>query len=240
MRRYAIYYAPDPASRLGDFASRWLGRDAATAGAVAAAAVADSAVARLRLPGLSAARQAEITRSAAHYGFHATLKPPFALIPDADEAALEAAVAALAAGQAAFPLGPLEIASLDGFLAVVPGAPNARLQALADSCVEALDRFRAPPGAGELARRRAAGLTARQGRHLVRWGYPYVFEDFRFHMTLTARLEPAERARVLSALAAAAESWITAPVAVDSVSVFVQAHAEAPFALHRRCRFGDG
>ena len=35
---------------------------------------------------------------------------------------------------------------------------------------------------------------------LVRWGYPYVFEDWCFHMTLTRRLTPAEKAVVLPAV----------------------------------------
>ena len=68
--------------------------------------------------------------------------------------------------------------------------PSAALQALADACVEQLDRFRAPPSDAELARRRRASLTPRQDAMLVRWGYPYVFDTWFFHMTLTRRLTP--------------------------------------------------
>ncbi len=40
----------------------------------------------------------------------------------------------------------------------------------------------------ELQRRRAANLTPRQEFLLMHWGYPYVLDEFRFHMTLTRRL----------------------------------------------------
>ena len=229
MRRYAIYYAPEAGSNLWDFGCRWLGRDAA----------ADAPVERRHLPGLDPDRQAEITRSAARYGLHGTLKPPFALAEGASEAALDAAVAAFAARQSAFETAPMAIGSLGGFLALMPRAPAAKLRALADACVEALDGFRAPPTAAEVARRRTAGLTPRQEGYLVRWGYPYVFEDFRFHMTLTCRLDPAERARVLAALIASVGSSITALLAVASVCLFTQAGAVAPFVLRGRYAFAS-
>ena len=229
MRRYAIYYAPEVGSELWDFGCRWLGRDAA----------ADGPVERLHVPGLEPERQAEITRSAAHYGFHGTLKPPFALAGGANEAALAGAVAAFAARQSAFETAPMAIGSLGGFLAVMPSAPATRLQALADAFVEALDGFRAPPTAAEAARRRTAGLTPRQQGYLVRWGYPYVFEDFRFHMTLTCRLDLVERARVSAALIASVGAWIAAPLAVAGVCLFTQAGAAAPFVLRGRYAFAS-
>ena len=59
---------------------------------------------------------------------------------------------------------------------------------MAGACVRDLDEFRAPAGEAELARRRKAGLSARQEALLTQWGYPYVFEEFRFHLTLSGRL----------------------------------------------------
>ena len=50
--------------------------------------------------------------------------------------------------------------------------------------------FARPPGAAELERRRKAGLSAAQEKMLLRWGYPYVLDEFRFHLTLTGRLQP--------------------------------------------------
>jgi hypothetical protein len=34
----------------------------------------------------------------------------------------------------------------------------------------------------------AAGLNQSQVANLDRWGYPYLFADFRFHMTLTGKV----------------------------------------------------
>ena len=172
--RFAIYYVP-PEGALADFGSAWLGWDV-TRG---------RAVPQPDLPGLH-----DITMTARGYGFHATLKPPFRLTDGQDAAALARATADLAATCPAATCAGLTLAVLGGFLALVPTGDPAPLQALAAACVRDLDAFRAPAGADELARRRQAGLSPRQEAHLTRWGYPHVLEDFRFHMTLTARLPP--------------------------------------------------
>jgi len=73
-------------------------------------------------------------------------------------------------------------------LALRPLGDETELNALASTCVASLDNFRAPPTAAELTRRRAKGLSPEQDATLIRWGYPYVMEHFRFHITLTGRL----------------------------------------------------
>ena len=45
-------------------------------------------------------------------------------------------------------------------------------------------------------------VTERQASNLDRWGYPYVFDDFRFHMTLTGPLTADDRGRALAWLKA--------------------------------------
>ena len=97
------------------------------------------------------------------------------------------------AGSRRSTLPPLAVADLHGFLALRETVPCPPLQALADACVEDLDRFRAPPSEAELARRRRASLTTQQDAMLVRFGYPYVLETWFFHMTLTRRLSPEKR-----------------------------------------------
>jgi hypothetical protein len=81
-----------------------------------------------------------------------------------------------------------------------------------------LDAFRAPPDESELAKRRKAGLSARQEAMLTRWGYPYVMDDFRFHLTLTGRLPRADRRRV-AALIEARLPPLPAPFALDEVAL---------------------
>ncbi|MCL2581729.1 MAG: DUF1045 domain-containing protein [Streptosporangiales bacterium] len=181
MTRYAIYAAPgtgtaDPAAiALRERAERWLGR--AVSGAPVAPGVPD---------GWDRARVDAITADARRYGFHATLKAPFRLARGRTAAELDAAVARFAAGRAAARIPRLSLACLGaGFYALVPGDDAPGLRALAAETVTAFDAFRAPPTAAETARRHPERLSERQRELLAAWGYPYVLNEFRFHLTLT-------------------------------------------------------
>jgi putative phosphonate metabolism protein len=226
--RYAIYYAPPEESALWAFGSAWLGRDAR----------AGNRHAPVPANGFTAARLDEITRDAAVYGFHATLKPPFRLAAGTSEGCLLTAVQDFAAGLRTFSVPPLALGSLDGFVALVLSRPCPPFHALADACVAGFDRFRRPPLETELIRRRKAGLTARQEEYLVRWGYPYVFDDWRFHMTLTCRLDDEERRRVIALLAPIAAPALAAAPVVDSLCLFRQQGEGRPFRLMARVPFG--
>ena len=218
--RFALYWAPeldDPLHRLG---SSWLGRDAETGAALPQPA----------LPG--GLDIAEVTADPRGYGLHATLKPPFRLARSCAE--LETAAEALAVRVAPFTLPPLAVRDLEGFLALRETVACPALHALADAGVEALDACRAPPAGAELARRRRAGLTPAQEAHLARWGYPHVFDAWRFHVTLTRRLTPAEREVVLPAVAAHLGDAPARPRRVESVCLFSQSGPGAPFLIARR------
>ncbi len=218
--RYAVYFVPEDDSALARFGWDWLGR-----GPDAAAPPPPS-------------RQAEITAEARRYGFHATLKPPFRLGEGASLPALCAALRDFAAGRRPFAEPPLALAELDGFLALRPSRHSAAIADLADDCVRVFDTFRAPAGAEERLRRLARPLTPRQRRQVEAWGYPYVFEDFRFHLTLTGRLDDDERARWLAALHELAGPALAEPVAFRSLCLFEQNAAAAPFTLLDRFPFG--
>ncbi len=217
--RVAIYYAPLPQDPLTALSSAWLGRDPATGAPVAQPPV----------DGI-----AEITAEPRGYGFHATLKPPMRLADGTDWGGFVSAVRAMASDIAPFALPRLAVADLRGFLALRETAPCAPLQALADACVERVDSFRMQPTDDELARRRRARLSAVQDAMLVRWGYPYVFGTWFFHMTLTRRLADAEKALVLPA----AKAWFAPALAVDrwveDICLFTQAEPNAGFTLAER------
>jgi putative phosphonate metabolism protein len=218
--RYALYAAPAAAHSLWGKAASWLGRDPE----------ADTTPLPT-LPGwLAAERWQEITADPRLYGFHGTLKPPFALAADTSPAALAEALAGFSVD---LPPVPLTVAALSGFLAVVPSSPAPTLHALADRCVEAFDRFRAPPDAAELAKRRQAGLSAVQEQHLQRWGYPYVLDQFRYHMTLTGRLAEPERSRLQAWLADYLAPALADPVPLE-LALFGQADRGQPFRLLQR------
>jgi hypothetical protein len=92
------------------------------------------------------------------------------------------------------------------------------LRRVAEACVRDLDGFRAPASDAELARRRKAGLSPRQDALLIRWGYPYVFEEFRFHLTLTGKL-PGETLPLWTQTLARYLPDLPAPFVVDQIAL---------------------
>jgi putative phosphonate metabolism protein len=225
--RSAIYFAPAPGSGLEAFGCGWLGR-----------ALDGGSLAQLAVAGIDPARLWEITRSPRYYGFHGTLKAPFALANGRSAESLDEVIEAFVRRRAPFDVR-LKIGSLDGFIAFVPAAASPALDALAADCVRAFDGFRVLPDDAEIARRRAAGLTPRQDRYLLRYGYPYVLDDFGFHMTLTERLQPPERDEVLAILAERAAPICAKPLRIDAIATFEQPSRDAPFILRRRFPFGS-
>lgn len=226
--RYAIYYAPNPASRFWQRASAWLGRDAASGAELDQPEVA----------GLTAPDFARHTADPRHYGFHATLKAPFALAEGSSEAALAQALAEFAAPRRTFETD-LSPQPLGRFLALCPPAPCPQIQSLHDDAVRAFEPFRAPLSDKDLARRRASGLTAEQDDLLVHWGYPYVFGHFRFHMTLTGSIAEAALRQTLLAAATAWFALDIGPHRFASVSLFRQADRDSAFTILASCPFGQ-
>jgi putative phosphonate metabolism protein len=188
--RYAIYYASAHHSDLDRFGAGHLGYDAWTGEDVP---FPDSVV-------KAAPDWREITQDPRKYGFHATLKAPMALADGKSEAELLAACAAFAETPRSVPVIKPVVQSISGFIAVVPGEPSLELEKLAADCVSAFDGFRALLTPEDRARRNPAKLTPRQRDYLDRWGYPYVMEEFRFHMTLTGRLDAGRREPILAML----------------------------------------
>lgn len=226
--RYALYFAPRRDSALARFGDTWLGQDVETGAAIAQPDLASIVPARL----------SALTEAPRHYGFHATLKPPFVLASGSDVTQLKAAAAAFAADRAGFVIPRLRLQTIGKFLALTPAEPVAALATLAADCVQAFDHFRAPPEAAELAKRLAAGLTARQAELLARWGYPYVLDEFRFHLTLTGSIDDAaERDAVRAAILPVVAPLLSEPVPVDGVCLFRQPDRQAPFRLIARCGF---
>jgi hypothetical protein len=219
--RIALYYAPETDDPLHQRASAWLGRDAVSG-------------AELQQPAIAGVDIAEVTADARGYGFHATLKPPFRVGGDI-RAALQAAQN-FAARTAPFVLPPLQITDLDGFLALRESAPCPALHALADGAVAALDPHRAPATEAEIARRKPEKLSLRQREYLAAWGYPYVFAEWRFHMTLTRRLTPAEKAIILPAVNEALGDAPAIARTASDICIFAQAAPGAPFTILERLK----
>jgi len=227
-RRHAIYFAPPRDSALARFGAEWLGWDP------------EAGVRRegLRLAGLPRPREA-LTEAPRRYGFHATIKPPFRLSASADAAALDAAIEGVAGRCRGFDLPALRVGTIGRFVALAPEVAPPELAALAEACVTELDRLRAPPDAGELARRRAGGLDPVEEGYLRRWGYPYVLDRYLFHLTLTGPLPAEEIAPVRDALAVVLAPVLRGGLAVREVCRFAEA-ADGYFHLLRRFPLGGG
>ncbi len=219
--RIALYYAPGTDDPLHQRASAWLGRDAVSG-------------AEIPQPAIAGVDIAEVTADARGYGFHATLKPPFRVQGDI-QAALQTAQD-FATRTAAFALPPLQITDLDGFLALREAEPCPPLQALADGAVTALDPHRAPATEAEIARRKPEKLSPRQREYLEAWGYPYVFAEWRFHMTLTRRLTPTEKTIILPAVTEALGDAPAVARMVTDICIFAQAAPGAPFIILERLK----
>ena len=176
-RRHAIYFAP-PARQ----SARRLRRRLARLGSPPPASPATG----LDLPGLPRPR-AELVAGPDRYGFHATLKPPFRLADGPRPGGARRRDRRARRPHAPFALEPRPRRPRSASSRCARPRPSPALAALAGACVTALDRFRAPPTPEEIARRRATGLDPVDAANLARWGYPWVLDRFRFHMTLTRR-----------------------------------------------------
>jgi putative phosphonate metabolism protein len=216
--RFAIYFAPPATSELWQRAAHWLGRDAATGN-----------ISNGGIPGISAEKLTALTPSATRYGFHATMKAPMALADGVSRSDLEAALTQFASRHAPVAIGRLELKLLDGFLALTPVVQSFELTEFAGKAVAELDPFRAPMSAEDRAKRLKSKLTPYQIELMDQYGYPYVMDQFLFHMTLTDRMAAEQREPVVDA----ARGWF-APILPDNVlldrlSLFHEAEPGAPF-----------
>ena len=230
MYRYALYYAPPPGTALAGFGARWLGRDPHGADSPA-------------LPELARVTADAWRRAVAaprRYGFHATLKAPFRLAEGRDEQSLLDALEDFCRARNPTPVGKLALRVLAGFLVLAPmeaGEPGPVAELAAD-CVRAFDCFRAPPTAAEIARRTPERLTAAQNAKLERWGYLYVEEEYRFHLTLTDRLDEGDLAKFAGEIARMVLPAVAEPIVIEEICLFGQPTPGADFRVLGRLGFG--
>lgn len=231
MTRYAIYYAPRTNSPWWRAGCNWLGRDP------------ERGITCTSNDSIGAPTPwHQLTQEARRYGFHATLKAPFELACGFEETHLLTMARSFALHQRPLAVIGPTVRPLGHFLALQPAKAQADIAALAMRCVSYFDLLRAPLTPAELTRRRRAGLSLRQEALLQRWGYPYTEEEFRFHLTLSDRLDGAD-AQTVHGLRKAAESCfanaIECALVIDGIAVFREAEPGADFTLLARLPFSD-
>lgn len=189
--RYAIYFIPEPKSPLALLGSALLGRDSESG----------KLLPQVQLPGFSRPHLYALTADARRYGLHATLKAPFYLKEDKTENDLLYLAASFVRGRQVIPIPGLALTLIGSFfaLALSDKSPEdleavKRINALAADAVKFFDPLRAELSEQELLRREPQKLTERQRALLADWGYPFVFDEYRFHLTLTDKLRDSESA----------------------------------------------
>lgn len=219
--RYAIYHTPDRNDPLTLAAINWLGRDAFGGPA-----------AFPQFPeGWNMKRHLDLVHDARRYGFHATLKAPFALASNASEQDLLDAFGELKLTSEDIVIPSLVLRQIDGFFALVPEQPSELLNEFTGLLVREFDRFRAPLTREDIARRNPDGLSERQAGYLERWGYPYVFEEFFFHMTLTGRVYGEEANDVRMALERHFAGFLGKQHRLSHIAIFCEPAPGADFAV---------
>lgn len=227
--RYALYFTPGPSDPLTRTAAHWLGRDA----------FGGEIYPPRGFGGLDAQAVRALTEDPRRYGFHATLKAPFRLAAGTSETDLLAALAQFSADAAPVSVPEMVVGNLDGFFAIVPKDVHAGLDAFAGKVVTGFEKFRAPLGSADIARRNPERLSPAQLANLNDWGYPYVFDQFRFHMTLTGRITAEDQPDVAAVLEQLFTPLLSQPFAIDMLALFVEPEPGAPFIVRAIHRLGD-
>ena len=167
------------------------------------------------------------------YGFHATLKAPMRLAEGVGYEKLCEQVEILARKRAPVSLGFLKISQLSDFLALVPERSKVQgLNKLAWKCVRFLDPLRAPMTHNQIARRKSLKHLERE--NYDQWGYPYVGNQFRFHMTLSNSLAKYELGEARQKLDDCIGNSLIEPVTIDSLCIFGDPGNQGQFELLQR------
>ena len=225
--RYAIYFAPPADHLLWKLGSEWLGRDAYTG----------QKVERREFPALKDEGIDRLTSSPARYGFHATMKAPFELEDRRSETDLIRHLDAFAQTQHTFET-TITVEALGQFVALRQVDQKESMRALHSACVIEFDEFRAPLNEEDIERRRRADLSAEQDKRMLKWGYPYIFEDFRWHMTLSNKVMSSHtREKVVSVLQEFFEPALSSPLTIDGIAIYRQLARSAPFKILHRSAF---
>jgi putative phosphonate metabolism protein len=224
--RCAIYFVPPPDAPLTVAAAQWLRRDVYTGGGISS-----------EIEGLTERDHAFLTALPRRYGFHATFKAPFHLADGRSVHELERQLKTFCGRVAPLTL-TVRLALVDSFFAIVPVKADPDLDMLAARVVTEFDAFRSPLTEIDIARRDVSRLSGRQLANLMTWGYPHVFDQFRFHMSLTGPIDHLERDHVMTVLTRHFGDFCAGTLEIDQLVLIVEPEPHAPFIVHSSHRFG--
>lgn len=230
MRRYAIFFVPRHHTILAAFGRSWFAFDPEPG-------LADPLLDQLE-PDVALPKpfdRALLTDTPRRYSLHLTLKAPFSLADDMSLEDLQQAARVFAMTHPAALMPQLGLGICADCLALMPQTNPADVLDLAGACVEAFDPFRRPSTPDELeVRRKKDRLTPKQDDLLLRWGFPFVFEEARIALTLTVPLEETCRAGVGAALEPLVAPLCRAPLLIEDICILMQADSRSEFKVINR------
>lgn len=229
MTRYALYFAPETGSQWWLAGSQWLGRDTASA----------RALAQPTILGLSKNLQANVTRDARRYGFHATLKAPFRLAEGYQLKDLEQSLHTFCSQQRPLVVPAPQVLWMGHCLALHPNTECPSLDTLAMRCVRHFAPLSAALTDSDMARRNSQALSLRQQELMQLWGYPYTEEEYRFHLTLSDAMNYCDEALSATLRDAAVKHFqIAETMWIKGIALFCEESPGADFKLLQQYHFG--
>ncbi len=226
--RYAIYYVPPESDHLTKFAASWFGWDVYQG-------------IRVNYSELSNLNYdiKEITKKPCKYGLHGTLKAPFSLAKDRTIDELRLSLSRLSSSIKKFEIPFISLRKISGFIAIVPTTQNKKLNFLAKKCLQELDCFREVESLEILNKRRSVELSSSMKQNLLKWGYPYVLNDFQFHLTMTSKLAPKVSENVFSVLSSELSSVLNSPLVISKICLFGESKIHGKFKVIEEFSLAD-
>jgi Protein of unknown function (DUF1045) len=226
--RYAVYFTPRENTPWARAGSQWLGR------CIYSGRPYEPPI----IEGMTAAEFRALTQTPCRYGWHATLKAPFRLAVNQQavtEATLIDAIRELASSMRAFTLPRLKAGVFRNFIALRVDGDQKRINAVARTCVTSLHHFAHGLNEQDFKRMRHANLSAEQDRLLLQWGYPWVLDQFQFHMSLSGSIDGLDLETRWALLNAARTHFsIQENCRVDQICLFCEPAPNEPFVLIER------
>lgn len=123
-------------------------------------------------------------------------------------------------------------------MALTVNSEMTTLASFAFNCVESFEMFRKDLSDADIQRRKTQSLTDRQEALLLKYGYPYVADQFQFHITLSEKLGEYDgefKAWVISEY----DRFISTTPVLDRISVFAQTDRQTSFVQIGEAKFKD-
>ncbi len=222
-KRYAIYYAPSENSELDLFGKCLLGWDPYKG-------VETTKSDLSKLPSFK--KFSSLVLTPKQYGFHGTIKAPFKLKNEYTYNDLENKVREISKQIHSFYFDQLIIKKLGNFIGLIP-TNNLKVNAVSNKFVEELDYLRDELSESEIKKRKPHKLTSNQKQMLFKWGYPYVFDEFKFHLTLTSKLNVVEIDDVLRSLQNILKQVNLNKISFNNICIFGQKSDEKFYFVQR-------